>query len=280
MKKVPFVTLDKLQEITAQFPTPFHLYDEKGIRENAKAVKEAFAWNKGFKEFFAVKATPNPFLIQILQEYGCGCDCSSMTELMMSKAIGCKEGDIMFSSNDTPEEEFKYANEIGGIITLDDITSERILQMKGILAEPGKAPVIASLPDSLWAIENRLGTPCEMIVMPRTPAVLFVGRYEGPIQPASLLNRKYRGRQLYGPILCYGWKGNNIQPMNKDVQTEMLDRLKGTEVRVWSSARTATMFTTPIPVGASGAGTNPHGSGRKAICWPRSSTRPRPLKSG
>ena len=122
MKKVPFVTLDKLQEITAQFPTPFHLYDEKGIRENAKAVKEAFAWNKGFKEFFAVKATPNPYLIQILQEYGCGCDCSSMTELMMSKAIGCKEGDIMFSSNDTPEEEFKYANEIGGIINLDDIT--------------------------------------------------------------------------------------------------------------------------------------------------------------
>ena len=122
MKKVPFVTLDKLQKITAQFPTPFHLYDEKGIRENAKAVKEAFAWNKGFKEFFAVKATPNPFLIQILQEYGCGCDCSSMTELMMSKAIGCKEGDIMFSSNDTPEEEFKYANEIGGIINLDDIT--------------------------------------------------------------------------------------------------------------------------------------------------------------
>lgn len=96
----------------------------------------------------------------------------------------------------------------------------------------GKDPVIASLPDSLWAIENRLGTPCEMIVLPRTPAVLFVGRYDGPIQPASLLNRKYRGRQLYGPILCYGWKGNNIQPMNKDVQTEMLDRLKGTEVKV------------------------------------------------
>ena len=122
MKKVPFVTLEKLQEITSQFPTPFHLYDEKGIRENAKAVKEAFAWNKGFKEYFAVKATPNPFLIRILQEYGCGCDCSSMTELMMSKAIGCKEGDVMFSSNDTPDEEFKYANEIGGIINLDDIT--------------------------------------------------------------------------------------------------------------------------------------------------------------
>ena len=118
MKKVPFVTLEKLQEVTSQFPTPFHLYDEKGIRENAKAVKEAFAWNKGFKEYFAVKATPNPFLIRILQEYGCGCDCSSMTELMMSKAIGCKEGDVMFSSNDTPDEEFKYANEIGGSLLL------------------------------------------------------------------------------------------------------------------------------------------------------------------
>ena len=86
MKKKPFVTLEKLQEITEKYPTPFHLYDEKGIRENAKALKEAFAWNKGFKEFFAVKATPNPYLIQILQEYGCGCDCSSMTELMLSKA--------------------------------------------------------------------------------------------------------------------------------------------------------------------------------------------------
>ena len=122
MKKKPFVTLEKLQEITEKYPTPFHLYDEKGIRENAKALKEAFAWNKGFKEFFAVKATPNPYLIQILQEYDCGCDCSSMTELMLSKAIGCKKGDIMFSSNDTPEAEFRYANEIGGIINLDDIT--------------------------------------------------------------------------------------------------------------------------------------------------------------
>ena len=104
--------------------------------------------------------------------------------------------------------------------------------MKGILAEPGAEPVVTTLPDSLWAIENRLGTRSEMIVLPRTPAVLFVGRYDGPIQPASLLNRTYRGRQLYGPILCYGWKGNNIQPMNKDVQSEMLDRLKDTEVRV------------------------------------------------
>lgn len=122
MKKKPFVTNEQLQEIVKQFPTPFHLYDEKGIRENAQAVKDAFSWNKGYREYFAVKATPNPFLIQILHEYGCGCDCSSMTELMLSDAIGIRGEDIMFSSNDTPAEEFQFANELGAIINLDDIT--------------------------------------------------------------------------------------------------------------------------------------------------------------
>ena len=122
MKKEPFVTLEQLQEITKTYPTPFHLYDEKGIRENAKALKEAFSWNKGYKEYFAVKATPNPFLINILREYGCGCDCSSMTELMLSNEIGVKGEDIMFSSNDTPAEEFAYAAKIGAIINLDDYT--------------------------------------------------------------------------------------------------------------------------------------------------------------
>lgn len=122
MNKQPFVTKEKLEEITASYPTPFHLYDEKGIRENAKAVKEAFSWNKGFKEYFAVKACPNPALIQIMREYGCGCDCSSMTELMLSQALGCEGEDIMFSSNATPAEEYVYANKIGAIINLDDIT--------------------------------------------------------------------------------------------------------------------------------------------------------------
>ena len=122
MKKKPFVTLEQLQEITKTYPTPFYLYDEKGIRENAKALKEAFAWNPGYKEYFAVKATPNPFLINILREYGCGCDCSSMTELMLSEALGIKGEDIMFSSNDTPAEEFAYAAKIGAIINLDDYT--------------------------------------------------------------------------------------------------------------------------------------------------------------
>ena len=122
MNKTPFVTKSKIEEIVKEYPTPFHLYDEKGIRENAARVKQAFSWNPGFKEYFAVKATPNPYLINILREYGCGVDCSSMTELMLSKAIGCAGSDIMFSSNDTPAEEFIYAKEIGATINLDDFT--------------------------------------------------------------------------------------------------------------------------------------------------------------
>ena len=121
MKK-PFVTKEKLEEIIKTYPTPFNLYDEKGIRENVKELYDAFSWNKGYKEFFAVKATPNPFLINILHEYGCGCDCSSMTELMLSEALGITGHDIMFSSNDTQEAEFKKAADIGAIINLDDIT--------------------------------------------------------------------------------------------------------------------------------------------------------------
>lgn len=122
MKKELFVTREKLNEIIKEIPTPFHLYDEKGIRENAKAFTEAFSWNKGFKEYFAVKANANPFLIKTMMEEGCGCDCSSKTELMLAKAIGCTGEDIMFSSNATPMEEYKYAHEVGAIINLDDIT--------------------------------------------------------------------------------------------------------------------------------------------------------------
>ena len=122
MEKKPFVTLAQAEEIAKTYPTPFYLYDEKGIRENVKHLKQAFSWNKGYKEYFAVKATPNPYILNILKEYGCGCDCSSYTELLMSESVGQVGENIMFSSNDTPEEEFKYANEIGGIINLDDIT--------------------------------------------------------------------------------------------------------------------------------------------------------------
>ncbi|WP_313346787.1 diaminopimelate decarboxylase [Lacrimispora sp.] len=122
MEKTPFVTKEKLLEIVKEYPTPFHIYDEKGIRENAEKLKQAFSWNKGYREYFAVKATPNPFILNILKDYGCGADCSSMTELMMSDAIGFSGSDIMFSSNDTPSEEFQYADKVGGIINLDDIT--------------------------------------------------------------------------------------------------------------------------------------------------------------
>ena len=122
MKKEPFVSLEQLNEIVKKYPTPFHLYDEKGIRENAKAVQEAFAWNKGFREYFAVKATPNPFILNILKEYDCGCDCASVTELMLADSQGFDGQHIMFSSNDTPAEEFGFAEEIGAIINLDDFT--------------------------------------------------------------------------------------------------------------------------------------------------------------
>ena len=128
MSKVPFITKEQAEEIKKTYPTPFHIYDEKGIRENVKAVKEAFSWNKGFKEYFAVKATPNPFLLDILKEYDMGCDCSSMTELMMAKACGFDGPHIMFSSNDTPLEEFEYANELGAIINLDDFTHIEFLE--------------------------------------------------------------------------------------------------------------------------------------------------------
>ena len=122
MEKKPFVSLDQVKEMVKTYPTPFHLYDEKGIRENARRVKEAFAWNPKFKEYFAVKANPNPYLINILKEYGFGCDCSSMTELMLAHTLGFSGEDIMFSSNVTPASEYQYAKEIGAIINLDDIT--------------------------------------------------------------------------------------------------------------------------------------------------------------
>ena len=128
MDKKPFVTLEQLREIEKTYPTPFYLYDERGIRENAARLKQAFSWNKGYKEYFAVKATPNPFLLNILKDMGCGTDCSSMTELMMSRACGFSGPDIMFSSNDTPPEEFAYAEKLGAIINLDDITHIQCLE--------------------------------------------------------------------------------------------------------------------------------------------------------
>lgn len=117
--KVPFITKDQLEKITAEFPTPFHLYDECGIREKARALNTAFSWNKGFKEFFAVKATPTPAILKILQEEGCGADCASYVELILANKCGFDNSEIMFSSNDTPAEEFLLAKKLGATINID-----------------------------------------------------------------------------------------------------------------------------------------------------------------
>ena len=128
MKKTPFVTLSKVQEIMTQIPTPFHLYDEAGIRRNARALKDAFSWNPGFREYFAVKATPNPYILRILHEEGCGCDCSSYTELLLAEAVGVTGHDVMFSSNVTPEKDMRKALELGAYINLDDATHVDFLE--------------------------------------------------------------------------------------------------------------------------------------------------------
>ncbi|MBP3567717.1 MAG: diaminopimelate decarboxylase [Lachnospiraceae bacterium] len=127
MKK-SFLTKEQIAEVTKKYPTPFHIYDEKGIRENARNMAKAFSWNKGFKEYFAVKATPNPYIMQVLKEEGCGFDCSSMTELMMSEAVGSTGSEIMFSSNATPPQEFVKARELNAIINLDDFTHIAFLE--------------------------------------------------------------------------------------------------------------------------------------------------------
>ena len=151
-KKKTFLTLEQAREIAKTYPTPFHIYDERGIRENAARVTEAFSWNKGFREYFAVKATPNPFLLKILREYGCGVDCSSETELMMSDACGFSGEQIMFSSNDTPAGEFALAAKLGGIINLDDIT-----HISSVEEELGQLPETMSCrynPGGMFELSN------------------------------------------------------------------------------------------------------------------------------
>ena len=136
MKKISFLTLEKAREIIEKIPTPFHIYDEAGIRRNARALKEAFAWNKGFREYFAVKATPNPYIMRILQEEGCGFDCATYSELLLAEAVGAKGQDVMFSSNVTPEQDMRKAYEMEAYINLDDSTHVEFLER---IAE-GKVP--------------------------------------------------------------------------------------------------------------------------------------------
>ena len=135
MKKIPFLTLEKAKEIREQIPTPFYVYDEAGIRANARLLKAAFSWNPGFREYFAVKATPNPFLLKILHEEGCGCDCATYTELLLSEAVGITGHDVIFSSNDTPALDMRKARDMGVYINLDDATYLDFLASMGPVPE-------------------------------------------------------------------------------------------------------------------------------------------------
>ena len=135
MQKKPFVTHEKLLEITEKFPTPFHLYDEAGLRKTARDLNKAFSWNKGYCEYYAVKACPNPFILKILKEEGCGADCASLAELKLAEAVGFSGDEIMFSSNETPAEEFEYARKLNAIINLDDITHIDFLKEHGGIPE-------------------------------------------------------------------------------------------------------------------------------------------------
>ena len=146
MEKKPFLTEAMAQEIIQDVPTPFHVYDEKGIRENARRINKAFSWNKGFKEYFAVKALPNPVILQILKEEGCGVDCSSLTELMLSEVCGFSGSEIMFSSNQTPVEDMKKAYELGAYINLDDATMVEFLER------------VAGVPENIFCRYNPGGT--------------------------------------------------------------------------------------------------------------------------
>lgn len=141
-EKIPFVTKEQLEDIASRYATPFYLYDEKGIRETARRVNKAFSWNKGFKEYFAVKATPTPGILKILHEEGCGADCSSYTELLMADAVGFKGDEIMFSSNDTPAEDFQLARKLNATINLDDITHIDFLER------------VANIPDTVCCRYN------------------------------------------------------------------------------------------------------------------------------
>lgn len=215
MKKT-FVTKEKLEEIAGEFPTPFHLYDEKGIRQNVKELYEAFSWNQGFKEYFAVKATPNPFLIKILHEYGCGTDCSSLTELMLSEAIGITGHDVMFSSNDTPDNEFAKAAQLGAIINLDDITHiEKVEKAVGSLP---KTMSCRYNPGGLFKISNDIMD---------NPGDSKYGMTDAQIEEAFRI-MKAKGVEEFGihAFLASNTVTNEYYPMLAKVLFELAVRLR------------------------------------------------------
>ncbi len=152
--KTPFITKEQIEEIVKEHPTPFHIYDEKGILENACRINKAFSWNPGYREYFAVKANNNPFLLKLLQSQGFGADCSSMAELLLANELGFKGEEIMFTSNDTPAEEFAYAAKLGAVINLDDIT--HIEYLENITGQLPETMCCRYNPGGVYAVTNGL----------------------------------------------------------------------------------------------------------------------------
>ena len=152
--KNAYVSKEQVEAIAREYPSPFYLYDEKGIRETARKLYKAFSWNPGFREYFAIKATPNPTILRILKKEGCGVDCSSQVELTMAEACGFSGEEIMFSSNDTPEEEYIFANQLGGIINLDDFSN--IAELEETLGTLPKTMSLRFNPGGYFKIANTI----------------------------------------------------------------------------------------------------------------------------
>ena len=216
MEKRPFITKEQAEQIALKYPTPFHLYDEEGIRENAKRVAQAFSWNKGFREYFAVKANPNPFLMKILHEHGCGCDCSSLTELMLSETIGVTGEEVMFSSNDTPAEEFVKAADMGAIINLDDITQIGVLEN-----------ILGTLPQKICCRFNPGGVFSISNSIMDNPGDAKYGMTQSQVFEAFRILKK-KGVKEFGlhAFLCSNTVSNEYYPMLAKILFELAVRLK------------------------------------------------------
>ena len=213
--KQSFLTKEQIAEVVKTYPTPFHIYDEKGIRENAARMAKAFSWNKGFKEYFAVKATPNPFLMQILKEEGCGFDCSSLTELMMSEAVGSVGEEIMFSSNATPAEEFVKAKELGAIINLDDFTHVAYLEK------------VAGLPKKICCRYNPGGVYAVSNSIMDNPGDAKYGMTKAQLEEAFRI-MKEKGVEEFGihSFLCSNTVTNEYYPMLARTLFELAAEMK------------------------------------------------------